>query len=148
MFNTRILCYCFSFLVLNAENQKIDTINLLDQNEKRNHTLWIKLESHTSCPGGTEITTKYSRGTILWTALSKTQLKVIFVVLVCTLGRKMRLLLQRFLGTLLKCLYQDVKMCWLVGISWDYQHRNRTQVQVRRQQRCLFWIIPCLKNGL
>lgn len=25
--------------VLNAENQKIDTINLLDQNEKRNHTL-------------------------------------------------------------------------------------------------------------
>lgn len=31
--------FFLSFLVLNAENQKGDTINLLDQREKRNHTL-------------------------------------------------------------------------------------------------------------
>lgn len=42
--NTRILSV-FSFLVLNAENQKRDIINVLDEREKRNHTLWIKLES-------------------------------------------------------------------------------------------------------
>lgn len=29
----------FSFLVLNAENQKGDMINLLDQREKKNQTL-------------------------------------------------------------------------------------------------------------
>lgn len=40
MFNTRTLCCCcFPFLVLNAENQKGGTINLLEQREKRNHTL-------------------------------------------------------------------------------------------------------------
>ena len=38
--------FFLSFLVLIAENQKGDTVNLLDQREKRNLTLWIKLESH------------------------------------------------------------------------------------------------------
>lgn len=60
----------FSFLVLNAENQKGDMINLLDQREKKNQTLWINWNPIPQ--DWREITTTYLwGGWILWNVLSK-----------------------------------------------------------------------------
>ena len=114
--------FFLSFLVLNAENQEGDTINLLDQHEKRNHTLWIKLESHSCVSESNRDHYNSHKGlNTVNNVLSKISKDDYCGVLVCIYNvGKWDCLWDSVLEVFLKCLYWDVKIveiCWLIGIS-------------------------------